>query len=118
MKFLANENFPFPSIKLLRENGFEVLSVSEKFSGISDEAVLQKAVDENLIILTFDRDYGELIFKYQKTKPPAVVYFRTKGQTPNDAGKILLEKLKNEQISLENNFTVIEATGIRQRKLR
>jgi len=80
MRFLANENFPFPSIKILREKGFEVISISETLSGISDEEILRKASLENLIILTFDRDYGELIFKYQKENLPAVVYFRTKGQ--------------------------------------
>ncbi|CAN5643076.1 hypothetical protein BH18ACI1_BH18ACI1_06430 [soil metagenome] len=117
MKFLANENFPFPSIKFLRENGYKVISISEESSGIADSEVLQKASAENLIILTFDRDYGELIFKYQKNNPPAVVYFRTKGQMPNEAGKILLEKIKIEKIALENNFTVIEASGVRQRKL-
>lgn len=118
MKFLANENFPFPSIKLLRENGFEVISISEESGGISDEKVLEKAALENLIILTFDRDYGELIFKYRKNNPPSVVYFRTKGQTPNDAGKILVDKIKNHRLLLENFFTVIEATGVRQRKLK
>ena len=118
MKFLANENFPFPSIRFLREKGFAVISVSEISGGISDAEVLQKAASENLVILTFDRDYGELIFKYQKENPPAVVYFRTKGQTPNEAGRILLENIELEKITLENHFTVIEATGVRQRKLR
>ncbi len=66
MKFLANENFPFPSIKFLRENGYEIISISEESSGIADSEVLQKASAENLIILTFDSDYGELIFKYKK----------------------------------------------------
>ena len=73
MKFLANENFPFPSIKFLREKGFEVISISEELSGVSDEEVLQKASLENLIILTFDRDYGELIFKYRKDNPPSFI---------------------------------------------
>lgn len=118
MKFLANENFPFPSIKTLRENGYDVVSISEDLSGISDEEVLRKASLENLIILTFDRDYGELIFKYQKDNPPAVVYFRTKGQSPNEAGKILIEKIEVEKILLVNFFTVVEETGVRQRKLR
>lgn len=117
MKFLANENFPFPSIEFLRQRGFEVFSVSEEMSGISDEDVLQKAATENLIILTFDRDYGELIFKYQKKNPPSVVYFRSKGQSPIEAGKTLFEKVSVEKITLENFFTVIENTGIRQRKL-
>ena len=58
MKFLANENFPSPSIKILRESGYEVVSIAEDFSRISDEEVLQKAVSENFIILTFYRDYG------------------------------------------------------------
>ena len=118
MRFLADENFPFPSIKVLREKGFEIISVSEILSGISDEEVLRKVSAENPIILTFDRDYGELIFKYQKENPPAVVYFRTKGQTPNEAGKILSDKIEAEGILLENSFTVIEATGVRQRKLK
>ena len=118
MKFLANENFSFPSIKFLREKGFEVISISEELSGISDEEVLQKAALENLIILIFDRDYGELIFKYRKDNPPSVVHFRTKGQSPNDAGEILIEKIEVENILLESFFTVIEATGVRQRKLK
>lgn len=118
MRFLANENFPFPSIEFLREQGFEVGSVSEEMSGISDEQVLQKASTENLIILTFDRDYGELIFKYLKENPPSVVYFRSKGQSPIEAGKVLFEKIRDEKIILENFFTVMENTGIRQRKLK
>jgi predicted nuclease of predicted toxin-antitoxin system len=118
MKFLANENFPFPSIKILREKGFDVVSISEESSGISDEEVLQKAAQENPVILTFDRDYGELIFKYLKDNPPAVVYFRTKGQTPQEAGKLLIEKIEVEMILLEGFFTVIEATGVRQRRLK
>ncbi len=118
MRFLANENFPMPSVKLLRKNGFEVISIQEDLGGISDDVVLEKAVRENLVILTLDRDYGELIFKYKKPVPPAVVYFRMKGETPLDAAIILLEILKKSDIELENSFTAIEQNAIRQRKLR
>jgi predicted nuclease of predicted toxin-antitoxin system len=83
--FLANENFPRPSTQLLRANGFSVKSIQEECSGISDEAVIEMAVASNLIILTFDSDYGELIFKYAKTNPPSVVFFREKGQHPEFA---------------------------------
>jgi predicted nuclease of predicted toxin-antitoxin system len=116
MRFLANENFPYPSILLLRTSGFEVVSIMEEMSGIRDEEVLEKAVKEQLIILTFDRDYGELLFRYKRNPPPAVVYFRTKGQAPEDAGHILLSKITSG-ILLDNHFTVIEETGVRQRKL-
>jgi predicted nuclease of predicted toxin-antitoxin system len=91
MEFLANENFPYPSIKVLRDNGYKVKSITEDSSGISDEKVLEKAVSEGLIILTFDRDYGELIFRYRKEGPPAIIYFRSKGQSPQEAGNKLLE---------------------------
>jgi|ERR1019366_1317453 predicted nuclease of predicted toxin-antitoxin system len=117
IKFLANENFPFPSIKLLRDKGFEVLSIGEKYSGISDEQVLKIAVEKKLVILTFDRDYGELIFKYMKENPPAVIYFRTKGEHPTDSGKILIDLLQKPEFQLIGFFTVLEETGIRQRKL-
>ncbi len=64
--FLANENFPKPSPLLLREKGFVVKSIQEDFPGISDPEVMKITTRENLIILTFDSDYGELIFKYAK----------------------------------------------------
>ncbi len=69
--------------------------------------VLEKAVSGNLIILTFDRDYEELIFKYKKDPPPAVVYFRTKGSTPEDAGIVLMARIASKEIELEGFFTVI-----------
>lgn len=117
MKFLANENFPFPSTELLRIKGYEVKSIVEENRGISDEEVMQIAEEEKLIILTFDSDYGELIFRYRREKPPSVVYFREKGQTPIHAGEWLIEALENSKIKVEGYFTVIESTGIRQRKL-
>lgn len=117
MRFLANENFPNPGIAYLRMQGFDIFSVSEEWSGASDEDILAKAVQEALVILTFDRDYGTLIFRYQLTAPPAVVYFRMKGNSPTEAAKTLLAKIE-EGLQIENYFTVIEEAAIRQRKLR
>jgi|SRR5690606_21838460 len=113
--FLANENFPKPSVLLLREAGFEIKYIAEEFPGISDAEVIEHAVKDNFIILTYDKDYGELIFRYAKDHPPSVVFFREKGQDPMFAGNILLSLLKNEKIKLTGSFTVIEANSIRQR---
>lgn len=118
MKFLANENFPYPSIKMLRDNGLEVYSIGEESIGISDEVVLNRAVLEELIILTFDRDYGELLFKYRLDPPPAVVYFWNKGKASTEASTMLLELLQNQYLVVQDMFTVISEDGIRQRKLR
>lgn len=113
--FLANENFPRPSIILLRENGYIVKSIQEDYSGIDDVVVIKMAQEQNLIILTFDRDYGELIFKYAKDNPPSVVFFREKGSHPAFAASSLLTLLIGQKIFLAGAFTVIESDNIRQR---
>lgn len=113
--FLANENFPRPSIELLRKKGFGVKSIQEEFSGISDEMVIDIALKTDLIILTFDRDYGEIIFRYKINNPPTVIYFREKGRDPLFAGDLLLTLLSDSQITLANSFTVVEENNIRQR---
>ena len=113
--FLANENFPKPSTTLLREKGFHVVSIQEKSGGVSDEAVLKEAIDQDLIILTFDRDYGELIFRYAQPNPPGVIYFRHKGSDPLFAGQLMVRLLEEKQLSFQKAFTVIEEKNIRQR---
>jgi predicted nuclease of predicted toxin-antitoxin system len=113
--FLANENFPRPSILLLRKSEVAVRSIQEELPGIADEQVLQLAKENDYIILTFDRDYGELIFRYVTEHPPAVVYFREKGQDPMFAGQTLLSLMQTNSIHFENAFTVIEKENVRQR---
>jgi predicted nuclease of predicted toxin-antitoxin system len=63
MRFLANENFPAPSIALMRQAGYDVLSIQETIPGAKDTVVIAEAQTSDRIILTFDKDYGELIFK-------------------------------------------------------
>ncbi|WP_051084275.1 DUF5615 family PIN-like protein [Segetibacter koreensis] len=64
MKLLANENFPKASVLLLRSLGYDVTSIGEDSPSISDRSVMQIAEAEQRIIQTFDRDYGELIYKH------------------------------------------------------
>ncbi|MGV3541404.1 MAG: DUF5615 family PIN-like protein [Rufibacter sp.] len=116
MRFLANENFPLPSIKLLRANEIEVKSIAEVASGIPDTKVIEIAQQEELIILTFDKDYGEIIFRHSIQTPPAVVFFRFKGTSPSYAGTLLLELIHDASIRLQKTFTVIEENNIRQRQ--
>lgn len=115
MKFLANENFPIPGINLLRKAGHTVTSISELYAGISDSAVIRRASADNYIILTFDKDYGEIIFKHARNNPPAVIFFRFIGDAPEAAAKILINLLTDGKYDFENKFTVIEIDGIRQR---
>jgi len=116
MKFLANENYPFPSIKILRAHGYDVKCIAEENFGITDVEVLDIAKNDDRIILTLDKDYGELIFRYKVNTPPAVVFYRYKGTDPEFAGTVLIDILNDPDISLTNVFTVIEQNNVRQRK--
>jgi len=118
MNFLANENFPLMSIRLLRNTGHNVVSVAEETPGAKDETVLKRAHAENRIILTFDRDYGELIYRYKLFAPDGIVYFRFDPSTPEEPAKILLNILDKDKILISGKFTVIERNRLRQRTLK
>ena len=74
MRFLANENFPELSIKILRNEGFKIYSVVEETPGEKDINILKRAQNNNLVILTFDKDYGELIFQHKVYIPAGVIF--------------------------------------------
>ena len=63
MKLLANENFPLQSVKILEDAGFDIKYIGLGYMGVLDSEVMDIAIKKRRTILTFDRDYGELIFK-------------------------------------------------------
>lgn len=93
MRFLANENFPMMSVVQLREAGYDVAYGSEDAPGAEDSLVLEPAVHEERIILTFDRDYGELIYRLRMPVPKGVVYFRYLPATPEEPAQDFLHLL-------------------------
>lgn len=115
--FLADENFPIASVRLLRTSGLDVVAVIEESPGISDAEILQRAEHERRIILTFDRDYGELIFRQRLGRPSGVVYFRYVPNTPGEPGEHLLQLLAIPGIELISKFTVADRERVRQRPI-
>lgn len=114
MRFLANENLPMPSILMLREKGIDVTSILESYPSITDAEVVAIAQNENLIILTYDKDYGEIIFKQQTNNPPSVIYFKEKWQTPHSAAERLLTLIREGTVDFYNAFTTIDTLIVRQ----
>ena len=112
---LANENFPLTSIKILEGAGFDIISIGRDFSGILDSEVVELAIKDKRTILTFDRDYGELIFKKGFEPDAGVIYFRWSNFQPNEPGEYLKKLLKSEKIQFEGRLTVI-SNIVRQRK--
>jgi predicted nuclease of predicted toxin-antitoxin system len=69
MRFLANENFPLDAVEALRHQGHDVVWIRTGSPGIADPEVLDRAQTKDRILLTFDKDFGELAFR---TKLPAI----------------------------------------------
>jgi len=67
--------------------------------------------------LTFDRDFGELIFHRKMTAPPGVAYFRFDPMAPEQSADYLLRLLTSEGIALQGKFTVVRPDQVRQRLL-
>ena len=61
-RYLANENFPAATVRWLRGRGDDVLHAAETLVGESDAALLQTALSQDRVLLTFDQDFGELVF--------------------------------------------------------
>lgn len=116
LSLMANENFPLPSVVLLRERGYDIFAVAETARNISDQQVLSVAVAENRWILTFDRDYGELIYVREAPVPPAVLYMRLASYRPEDPGHLLIEMLENAS-QFHGYFVVVDKDGWRKRPL-
>ena len=60
MRVIANENVAGTAIRGLRRNGHDVLSVKESMQGAEDESILQRAEAEQRLVVTHDKDFGEL----------------------------------------------------------
>lgn len=116
MKWLADENFPEPSFRYLLDRGLDVIHAGREFPSIKDIRVLEIARESVRILLSFDRDFGKLIYSENIVPPPGVVFFRILDYTPDGAGKVLIELLE-EGFDPRGHFTVIRDIGIRRRPL-
>lgn len=71
--FLADENIPLYTVKQLRKEGCKIISVTEEFTGLSDEKILELSSRNKWVIITFDKDFGELIYKQKSNKPFGII---------------------------------------------
>ena len=115
IKLLANENIPSASIALLQKEGFDVLAASREFPGSIDEVVLSRARQEARVLVTFDRDYGELIFHRQLPVPPAVIYLRFIPKHPLEVAEIVQQIVNQTEIM--GYFVAADRESLRRRRL-
>jgi len=116
MRFLANENFPAATVKVLESIGHDVVWVRGTAPGASDREVLAWAVRESRILLTFDKDFGELARASGLPATCGVVLFRIPMPKPGDVGQRLAD-LVTAREDWVGHFFVIEPGRVRLRPL-
>ena len=115
MKFLADENIEREFIEALREANFDVLSVRENFTGSADDEILAIAVNEKAVILTYDTDFGELVYRFS-LKSYGVILLRVHGLSLAEKINKTILAINEHETELENAFTVISENSVRIRK--
>jgi predicted nuclease of predicted toxin-antitoxin system len=78
--------------------------------------VVAIAMADNRTILTFDRDYGELIFKHNYQPECGVIYLRLDKFDSNEPGKIIQQLLDNKLFETIRKLTVVDEYSVRQRR--
>lgn len=90
MKFLADEGIDKKLVLELRNLGYDVEYVAETQYGSDDKDLLQRAFENDQVILTKDKDFGELIFRDQ-LKSNGVILIRLENVTTMQRIEICLE---------------------------
>ena len=103
------------SFFVLRENQFEVISISESFFGKPDDVVLEIAVQEQALLLTEDKDFGELVFRLQKQNH-GVILIRLSGLPSETKASIVLRSIQENLEQMRHAFSVIDYNFVRIRK--
>lgn len=117
MKFLADENFPMPSVHVLREAGHDVQYIGDIAGGTGDEDVVSRANDDARTVLTFDGDIGTLAMARNQPAHGGIVYFRLFSYRPDTPARMLLDYLAaNPEVDLTERITVFDPPRVRQRK--
>jgi predicted nuclease of predicted toxin-antitoxin system len=115
MRFLVDESTGRKICELLNTAGHDTIFVGDKRPGSADETVLAWAESEERILVTDDKDFGELVFRLDRPTT-GVVLLRTSTANSRRRVRILLDVIRNMQ--LEGSFTTVTENRIKTRKLR
>jgi len=114
MRFLADENVSRLVVERLRSRGFDVVSVAETRSGATDKDVLETANAEGCILITEDRDFGELVIR-QRLGVRGVILLELDRLSNGAEADVVLEVVSLHSDRLLGNLVVIEPRRIRVR---
>lgn len=112
MRILANENMPEDAVVALRDRGHDVAWVRTDAPGSSDIQVLERAQREERIVVTFDKDFGELAFRIHAPSAHGIVLFRISAPSPTYVARAVVAALES-RADWAGHFAVVEDDRVR-----
>lgn len=116
MKFIVDECVGNAVTEWLIKNGYVTISVYDNLQGFPDKIVLEKAFADHRILITSDKDFGEMIFRHQMHHT-GIILLRLIHEQPDKKIDILKEILEKHANELEHNFIVATESSIRITRL-
>jgi predicted nuclease of predicted toxin-antitoxin system len=113
MRILCDESVPLAVERFLAATGHDVVAVRERLRGAADRVVLQHAIAEERLLITYDRDFGTLLFRDQLRPAPLVLYVRT-ATLPSNDGPRIVEAIRHVE---PGYFYVVHGTELRKRAI-
>jgi hypothetical protein len=116
MRLLADENLPGEAVASLKANGHDVVWIRDAARGSTDDDVFALAMNETRILLTFDKDFGELAWRRRQAGICGVILFRLRMPPPGRAAAVIVGRIA-ERDDWQGHFSIIEPGRIRMRPL-
>ena len=116
MRILANENFPADAVTALRDQGHDIAWIRIDSPGISDTEVLDRAQREDRILITFDKDFGELAFRLKLPSLSGIILFRISASSSRQIAQTAVAAIES-RTDWRGHFAVVEDNRIRMTPL-
>jgi len=117
MRLLADENLSARLVAALRAAGHDVEWVKEICIGAKDGAIIADAETTGRVLVTFDKDFGELIYKHGVKNLTGVILLRLPDASRSEIA-ILLPAIIGSRDDWEGHFSVVRRGRIRMVPLR
>jgi predicted nuclease of predicted toxin-antitoxin system len=115
LKIVADESVDRQIVERLRHDGHEVVFIAELDPGIDDETVLNHSRRANAVLVTADKDFGELVFR-QHLVHSGVLLIRLAGLKPDLKAEVVSTTFKLHSDELGTGFAVLSRRALRLRK--
>jgi len=116
MNLLADESVDRQIVERLRADGHEVLYVAEVEPSISDNVVFDRANERLALLVTGDKDFGEIVFRDNRLSSGGVVLLRLLGLSAEKKAEIVSEAFQVRGAEFPNHFSVVAPGKIRIRE--